>query len=88
MKSEIKKKAVHRLKIIHGQVQGLLHALEREDYCIDLLTQSLAIQKSLKSVNGLFLENHLRTHVKEQMRSKEEERAVNELVHIYNLKDK
>lgn len=38
---------------------------------MDIITQSLAIQKSLGSLNKLLVENHLATHVKDMMGSKD-----------------
>ena len=85
----LKKRAVHRAKIIHGQMEGLIKAIEKEVYCPELLGQSLSIQRSLKSLDGFLLEKHLRTHVKHQMRrTGEEEKAVNELVKVYTLSNK
>lgn len=55
---------------------------------MDVLTQSLAIQKSLASLNKLILENHLRTHVAEMMGSgndKTQEQAISELLGLYEL---
>lgn len=83
---KIKARATHRAKILAGQMKALAAAIEREDYCIDLLIQSLSMQKSLKSLDKLLLENHLITHVSEQMKNKKEERrAVQELLKIYNF---
>lgn len=61
--------------------------IENEDYCVDIVTQSLAIQKSLGSLNKLLVENHLRTHVTEQFEAggDERERAVDELLHLFEL---
>lgn len=62
--------------------------IEGEEYCMDILTQSLAIQKSLASLNKLILENHLRTHVKDMASSgsKEDgEKMVEELLSLYEL---
>ncbi|MBP7018568.1 metal-sensitive transcriptional regulator, partial [Candidatus Saccharibacteria bacterium] len=53
MIEDIKKRAVHRSKILDGQFKALTKAIEEEKYCIDILVQSLAIQKSLKSLNKL-----------------------------------
>jgi Metal-sensitive transcriptional repressor len=36
--------------------------IENEDYCVDIITLSLAVQKSLGSLSKLLVENHLRTH--------------------------
>lgn len=85
----IKKRALHRAKIIEGQVAGLAKAIEREDYCVDLLTQSISIQESLKSLNKLLLENHLKSHVTHQMsKHATQGKAVEELLKIYKLSNK
>lgn len=84
---QIKSRAVHRAKIIGGQMKALTKAIEEEQYCIDLLLQSLSIQRSLKSLDKLLLENHLTSHVAHQMKQKsEEKRAVSELLKIYTYK--
>ncbi|MBI2623163.1 MAG: metal-sensitive transcriptional regulator [Candidatus Liptonbacteria bacterium] len=85
----IKKRALHRARILEGQMKGLAKAIEEEQYCVDLMLQSLSIQESLKSLNRLLLENHLKTHVKHQLQKKgEEERAVQELIKVYTLSNK
>ncbi len=85
----LKNKALHRAKILKGQFEGLIRAIEKEEYCPVLLEQSLSIQKSLKSLDSFLLENHLRSHVKHQMQNKgEDEKAVKELIRIYNLSNK
>lgn len=86
---KLKKRAVHRAKIIRGQLDGLIRAIEKEEYCPALLEQSLSIQRSLKSLDCFLLENHLRSHVKHQMRTKgTHEKAVKELIRIYTLSNK
>ena len=86
---KLKKRAIHRAKIISGQLEGLIKAIEEEVYCPELLEQSLSIQRSLKSLDAFMLENHLRTHVKHQMQNKgEEEKAIKELVKVYTLSHK
>lgn len=88
MIEDIKKRAVHRSKIIEGQFKGVQKMIENEAYCMDILTQSLAIQKSLASLNKLILENHLRTHVTEMMSDTDEAvhaKAIDELLSLYEL---
>lgn len=86
---KLKKRAAHRAKIIRGQMEGLIKAIEKEIYCTDILEQSLSIQRSLKSLDAFILENHLRSHVKHQMSHKgEEEKAVKELIKVYTLSHK
>jgi DNA-binding FrmR family transcriptional regulator len=88
MITDIKKRATHRSKIITGQMQGLQKMIDSEAYCMDILTQGLAIQKSLASLNKLILENHLRTHISDMMGTgdeKQNEQAVEELLSLYEL---
>jgi len=88
MIDDIKKRATHRSKIIQGQFKALVHAIENEDYCVDILTQSLAIQKSLKSLNKLVLENHMKTHIKEGMSNgsdEDREKLIAEMLKLYEL---
>ena len=86
---KLKKRAVHRAKIISGQMSGLVNAIDTETYCIDLITQSRSIQQSLKSLDQMLLENHLRGHVKHMLRDKNQEsRAIKELVNLYALSNK
>lgn len=85
----IKARAIHRAKIIKGQLEGLIKAIDGEEYCTGLLEDSRAIQKSLVSLDTLLLENHLRTHVKNQLRtSGGEEKAIKELIKVYALSNK
>jgi DNA-binding FrmR family transcriptional regulator len=89
MDKKLKNRALHRSKIIRGQIDGLIKAIDNEDYCTTLLEQSLSIQRSLKSLDSFLLENHLRTHVKHQMQSKgEDEKAIKELIKVYTLSNK
>ncbi len=86
---KLKQRAVHRAKILRGQMDGFIKSIEEETYCPILLEQSLSMQRSLKSMNSFLLENHLRSHVKEQMEQKGgNEKAVKELIRIYNLSNK
>lgn len=69
-------------------MKGLEKMIDKEDYCMDILTQSLAIQKSLSSLNKLILENHIRTHIHEMYSDKEpkaHQQALSQLLEIYEL---
>jgi DNA-binding FrmR family transcriptional regulator len=84
---DLKKRALHRTKILEGQMRGLEKMIESEDYCMDIITQSLSIQKSLRSLNKLLVENHLRTHVSDMFAEGGESRenAIEELLRVYEL---
>lgn len=55
---------------------------------MDIVTQSLAIQKSLASLNKLMVSHHIETHIQHMFASGDEnqrEQAVAELAQLYEL---
>jgi DNA-binding FrmR family transcriptional regulator len=83
-----KGKLVRRLKIIEGQVRGLSAMIEKETYCIDVITQTFAVRQALSTVEDLLLENHLKGCVHRQMTSGQTSKAVQEVLKVYKLKRK
>ena len=47
------------LRRVEGQVRGVARMIERDEYCIDVLTQVSAATKALQSVALGLLEEHL-----------------------------
>lgn len=88
MKKEVKKRVSHRLKIIEGQVRGLHKMIDKEAYCIDVITQTSAIRRALSSIEDLMLESHLSTCVVGQMKSGKQKRAIAEILSVYKLSKK
>lgn len=69
-------------------MRGLQNMIENEDYCMDIITQSLAVQKSISSLNKLLLENHIRTHVTDMLSSdskQSNDMAIDDLLKLYEL---
>ncbi|MBI4136269.1 MAG: metal-sensitive transcriptional regulator [Candidatus Vogelbacteria bacterium] len=77
--------AIRRLRIAAGQIKGLEKMIENNKYCIDILHQSLAIKEALSSFADLVLENHLATHVVQQMKTGKSKKAIREILSIYRL---
>lgn len=88
MNKAIQKRALRRLKIIEGQIRGLQKMVGEEKYCIDIITQSFAAKEALSGVEDLILENHLSTHVVEQIKSGKQSRATKEILAVYRLSKK
>ncbi len=76
------------MNVIRGQLNGLIRMVEDDKYCVDIITQSSAIKEALSGVEHLILENHLSTHVLEQMKSGRERQAVDEILKVYKLAQK
>lgn len=87
---DIKKRALHRTSILEGQLRGVAKMIEHEEYCMDIITQSRAIQRSLESLNRLLLENHLRTHVAHMFDEggEQREQAIDELLKAFDFQRK
>ncbi len=88
MKQDIKRNAERRLNIINGQVKGIQKMVEKEKYCVDIITQIEAVREALSGVKNVILMNHLGTHVLEQMKNGEEKKAMAEILKIYKLAQK
>ncbi|MBI5621345.1 metal-sensitive transcriptional regulator [Candidatus Falkowbacteria bacterium] len=88
IKPHYQKRLLHRLKIVQGQIRGLVGMVEDEQYCIDILNQSSAVQESLKSFDTLMLDNHLRTHIAPRSSNTADEKYLQELLKIYKFKNK
>jgi CsoR family transcriptional regulator, copper-sensing transcriptional repressor len=50
---------LRRLRRVEGQVRGLQRMIDRDEYCIDVLTQVSAATKALQSVALGLLDEHL-----------------------------
>ncbi|MBI5798734.1 MAG: metal-sensitive transcriptional regulator [Candidatus Yonathbacteria bacterium] len=83
LNKELQKKATRRLKIIEGQVRGLARMVDGGTYCIDILTQMDAVREALLGVEAIILENHLNTHVVEQITYGKKKQAIAEILKVY-----
>ena len=88
MTEKDKKIISRRLKIIAGQINGLGKMIEDGRYCIDVIYQSLAIKEALSGIENLVLENHLKTHVVEQIKKGQSNKAIQEILDIYRISKK
>jgi len=88
MKATTKKQVLNRIKRIEGQVRGLQKMVEDEKYCIDIITQTSAVRKALSAVEDSMLENHLSTHVAQQMKSGNVKKATEEILSVYKVSKK
>jgi len=82
LNEKVKNEAQKRINIIKGQLNGLLKMIKEDEYCVDLLNQSLAIQNSIKSLDALLFERHLKTHVVSQFQN-EHDKAIEELLKLF-----
>ena len=73
------KDLIMRLNRIEGQIRGIRGMVERDAYCIDILTQVSAASAALSSFNKVLLANHIKTCVAQDIREGKDE-TIDELV--------
>lgn len=81
-----KQPLINRLKTIEGHVRGVQRMVEQDEYCIDIIKQTQAIQRALDTFNRLILAQHLNGCVTEAIRGEdpqERERVVSELLQVF-----
>ncbi len=88
MPDKNKKRLIQRLKIIEGQVRGLQELLEKDTYCIDVITQISAVKQGLSGVEDMLMENHLGSCTINQIKAGQTEKARQEILKVYKLKRK
>ena len=57
---EERQEILRSMKSIEGHVAGVARMVEKDAYCIDVVHQLLAVQKSVQRVSGIILGQHLR----------------------------
>lgn len=73
------KDLIHRLNRMEGQIRGIRGMVEKDAYCIDILTQVAAVHAALNSFNKVLLANHIKTCVVQDIKDGKEE-TVEELL--------
>jgi CsoR family transcriptional regulator, copper-sensing transcriptional repressor len=59
MRKEAKGSVLKRLQRIEGQVRGLSRMVERDRYCIDVITQISAVRAALRRAEEEILRDHV-----------------------------
>jgi DNA-binding FrmR family transcriptional regulator len=66
---EERRKLIHRLNRIEGQIRGIRGMLEKDAYCTDILIQSAAVNAAVNAFNRDLIASHIRGCVVRDIRS-------------------
>lgn len=81
--TEERKKALKKLKIVKGQIDGIIKMIEEGQYCVDVSNQIMASYSLLKTANLDVLEGHLNHCVTESFNNKENsEEKIDEVISL------
>ncbi len=77
------KKLLNRLNRIEGQIRGVKGMLEKDAYCVDIITQVSAIAAALNSFNRVILSEYIKTCMKNDIQTGKDNSA-EELADLVN----
>lgn len=80
---DTQERILHRLKIARGHLEKVIKMVEEDTYCIDVLHQSQAVQKALKEIDNLMLENHLKKCAADAISQGKTDEAIAEVMQVF-----
>lgn len=91
MDDTTRKQISQRLVSAAGHIKGIERMVQDDAYCIDIIRQIQAVQAALNKVNGMILDNHLRTCVTTAIQgdnADEREAVLQEITSVFEMKSK
>ena len=79
---EEKKNLINRMNRIIGSLNGIKDMINNDRYCDDIIIQLSAVDKSIKSLANIILDNHMHTFLIEHIKNKDYE-IVDEIVDLF-----
>jgi DNA-binding FrmR family transcriptional regulator len=86
MRKQAKAETLKRLNRIEGQVRGLSRMVEEDRYCIDIVTQLLAVRAALRRTEDEIMRDHVASCVEGAIESgnkAEQRKKVSELMDVF-----
>ena len=80
---DTQERILHRLKIARGHLEKVIKMVEKDEYCIDVIHQSQAVQRALEETDTVLLENHLKTCVVDHIRRGNVEVSTGEIMKVF-----
>ena len=83
-----KQDALKRLAYIEGHLKGIRKMVEEDQYCVDVLKQTYAVERALQSLETALVEGHLQTCVPTGFKDGRTDDMIRELTELYALSRK
>lgn len=72
----------NRLNRISGQINGIKKMINNDVYCNDVLIQLASVEKALKNLTNIILEDHLYSCITEDIESGKTE-SIDEVINLF-----
>lgn len=80
---DTQERILHRLKIAQGHLRKVIKMAEDNEYCIDVIHQSQAVQRALEEADAVILENHLKNCVVDNIKKGGARKSTDEIMEIF-----
>lgn len=88
---EERQRVLTRLRSVAGHIQGVERMVEEGAYCIDIVRQTLAVQRAIDRVNAILLGDHLEHCATTAIQSgdaTERRRTIREILEVFEMSSK
>lgn len=79
------KDVLNRLATIEGHLKGIRKMVEEDQYCVDILKQTFAVERALQKFETVILEGHVNGCVAEGFREGRDQDMIRELSELFEL---
>ncbi len=80
-----KQEALRRLAYIEGHLKAIRRMVEEDQYCVDVLKQTYAVQRAIDKFEGVLLEGHLQACVLDGIKEGRENEVIGELAELFQI---
>ncbi|QBD74810.1 hypothetical protein EPA93_01890 [Ktedonosporobacter rubrisoli] len=80
-----KQEKSERLKHIEELLSATRSMIERDEYCVDILSQTYQVRKEFEALEALMLKDHMHHCVPEGIKQDREQEVIDELLQLYTL---
>ncbi len=83
-----KQQILNRLASIEGHLRGIRKMVDSDQYCVDILRQTYAVERALKAFESALLEGHLNSCVPAGFKEGRDQDMIRELEELFELSRK
>lgn len=86
--NDTQERILHRLKIARGHLEKVIKMVKNDEYCINVIHQSQAVQRALEKADSVILENHLKTCVVDHIKKGNVDVSTGEIMKVFKKTNK
>jgi len=83
-----KTQLLNRLATIEGHIKGIRKMVEEDQYCVDVLKQTFAVERALQKFESAVLDGHLHSCVPAGFKEGRDGEMIQELTELFELSRK